>query len=85
MLELAQAHASYRFIISDEETEQRRLLLWLFNPSLGISYSRSTADGRTPSPLGKSGDSESPNAGLRNETVSMRAAKIMYRVIGGDR
>ncbi|KAG6333893.1 hypothetical protein ID866_5195 [Astraeus odoratus] len=38
MLEHVQAHATYRFVLSDEEEERPRLLVWLFKPSIRISY-----------------------------------------------
>ncbi|KAG9313478.1 HECT-like ubiquitin-conjugating enzyme-binding-domain-containing protein [Chiua virens] len=38
MLEHVQAHATYRFVLSDEEDEKPRLLIWLFKPRLRISY-----------------------------------------------
>ncbi|THH11426.1 hypothetical protein EW145_g657 [Phellinidium pouzarii] len=38
MLELVRAHATYRFIIFDEEEEHPRLLIWLFKPSMRLSY-----------------------------------------------
>ncbi|KAH8829406.1 HECT-like ubiquitin-conjugating enzyme-binding-domain-containing protein [Flagelloscypha sp. PMI_526] len=38
MLEYVDAHASYRFVLMDEEEELPRMLLWLFKPSLHISY-----------------------------------------------
>jgi len=41
MLELAHAHASYQFIIKDEEEEKPRVLIWLFNPSIRLSYATS--------------------------------------------
>lgn len=40
MLELSQAHASYRFLITDEATGAPRLALWLFNPSMHVAYRR---------------------------------------------
>ncbi|KAE8539769.1 hypothetical protein D1P53_003706 [Cryptococcus gattii VGV] len=45
MLELAQAHASFRFIISEEETGDQKLyasILWLFNASTSVSYFKPT-------------------------------------------
>ncbi|EIW69056.1 hypothetical protein TREMEDRAFT_62784 [Tremella mesenterica DSM 1558] len=47
MLALAQAHASYRFIISDPIGP--RMKIWLFNPSVRISYRRATSN-NSPSP-----------------------------------
>ncbi|CAE6415948.1 unnamed protein product [Rhizoctonia solani] len=38
MVNLAQAHASYRFVIQDEETEAPRILIWLFKSSIQLSY-----------------------------------------------
>jgi hypothetical protein len=38
MLEHVQAHATYRFVLSDEEDERPRLLIWLFKPRMRISY-----------------------------------------------
>lgn len=64
MLELSQAHASHRFVISDETTNEPRLALWLFNPSMRVSYRK-------------------PQAGLtEGAETSLRAAKIMYQVLG---
>lgn len=71
MLDLAQAHATYRFMIVDEETEEQKVLVsyrelvgragqhssciqvWLFNPSIRISYRRapSAITAGPPSPL----------------------------------
>jgi len=41
MAEFVQAHASYRFIISDEEDERPRILVWLFKPNLQLAYATS--------------------------------------------
>ncbi|KAJ1311846.1 hypothetical protein OPQ81_010307 [Rhizoctonia solani] len=38
MVDLAQAHASYRFVIQDEETGTPRILIWLFKSSIQLSY-----------------------------------------------
>ncbi|KAG1748303.1 HECT-like ubiquitin-conjugating enzyme-binding-domain-containing protein [Suillus paluster] len=38
MLEHVSAHATYRFVISDEEEERPRLLIWLFKPRIRVSY-----------------------------------------------
>ncbi|EPQ52345.1 hypothetical protein GLOTRDRAFT_140695 [Gloeophyllum trabeum ATCC 11539] len=38
MMELVQAHATYRFVVLDEESERPRILIWLFKPSIRISY-----------------------------------------------
>ncbi|KAJ3857960.1 HECT-like ubiquitin-conjugating enzyme-binding-domain-containing protein [Lentinula lateritia] len=41
MVEFVYAHASYRFIISDEEDERPRILIWLFKPNLQLAYTTS--------------------------------------------
>ncbi|KAI5996189.1 HECT-like ubiquitin-conjugating enzyme-binding-domain-containing protein [Pisolithus albus] len=38
MIEHVQAHATYRFVLSDEEEERPRILIWLFKPRIRISY-----------------------------------------------
>ncbi|KAI0262536.1 HECT-like ubiquitin-conjugating enzyme-binding-domain-containing protein [Gloeopeniophorella convolvens] len=38
MAELARAHATYRFVVLDEEEERPRILMWLFKPSMRLSY-----------------------------------------------
>ncbi|CDO76456.1 hypothetical protein BN946_scf184600.g5 [Trametes cinnabarina] len=38
MNEFVHAHATYRFVIFDEEEERPRILVWLFKPSLRLSY-----------------------------------------------
>lgn len=42
MNEFVQAHATYRFVIVDEEEDRPRILVWLFKPNMRIAY-------RTPS------------------------------------
>lgn len=42
MNEFVHAHATYRFIIVDEEEERPRLLIWLFKPSMRIAYTTPT-------------------------------------------
>ncbi|KAJ7754562.1 HECT-like ubiquitin-conjugating enzyme-binding-domain-containing protein [Mycena metata] len=42
MTEFVEAHASYRFIILDEEDERPRILIWLFKPSMRIAYTTQT-------------------------------------------
>jgi len=37
-MEFVHAHATYRFVISDEEDERPRLLIWLFKPSMRLAY-----------------------------------------------
>jgi len=39
MMEYVTAHATYRFVIQDEEEERARILIWLFRPGMRISYS----------------------------------------------
>ncbi|KAK4686057.1 ubiquitin-protein ligase E3 D, partial [Tremellales sp. Uapishka_1] len=85
LLELAQAHASYRFIVADEETSERRLLIWLFNPSIGISYRQSTRS-PLPSPLRQSFSDKNMSRRQSSSSVvpssrTMRVAKIFYKVI----
>ncbi|KAF9500763.1 hypothetical protein BDN71DRAFT_1440251 [Pleurotus eryngii] len=41
MNEFVQAHATYRFIILDEEEEKPRMLIWLFKPNLRLAYKTS--------------------------------------------
>ncbi|KAJ7598792.1 HECT-like ubiquitin-conjugating enzyme-binding-domain-containing protein [Mycena floridula] len=41
MREFVDAHASYRFVIHDEESERPRILIWLFKPSIQIAYAKS--------------------------------------------
>ncbi|KAI0346635.1 hypothetical protein BDW22DRAFT_1352794 [Trametopsis cervina] len=43
MNEHVHAHATYRFVIADEEQERPRLLVWLFKPNMRLAYA-------TPSP-----------------------------------
>jgi len=42
MMEYVQAHATYRFVLHDDEKERPRILIWLFKPSMRIAYSTST-------------------------------------------
>ncbi|WWC87693.1 uncharacterized protein L201_002585 [Kwoniella dendrophila CBS 6074] len=51
MLELSQAHASHRFIVSDEESGNKRIYIWLFNQSVKMSYTRPTESSPLHSPL----------------------------------
>ncbi|KAL0959813.1 hypothetical protein HGRIS_011495 [Hohenbuehelia grisea] len=43
MSEFVNAHATYRFIVFDEEDEKPRILMWLFKPSIRIAYSMPAA------------------------------------------
>ena len=38
MNEFVHAHATYRFVIFDEEEERPRILVWLFKPTMRLSY-----------------------------------------------
>ncbi|KAF7316507.1 hypothetical protein MIND_00169900 [Mycena indigotica] len=42
MAEFVEAHASYRFIILDEEEEKARILIWLFKPNMRMAYTTQT-------------------------------------------
>jgi hypothetical protein len=100
MLELAQAHASYRFSIADESSGQIKLLIWLFNPSVRISYRRVMAYS-PPSPartekrrsFASSKSRRSSSASIVGATgiqvmgpESKRTSKIMYKILNeGDR
>ncbi|KAJ6588703.1 HECT-like ubiquitin-conjugating enzyme-binding-domain-containing protein [Mycena capillaripes] len=42
MTEFVEAHASYRFIILDEEEERARILVWLFKPNMRLAYTTQT-------------------------------------------
>ncbi|KAF8524313.1 HECT-like ubiquitin-conjugating enzyme-binding-domain-containing protein [Hysterangium stoloniferum] len=41
MDELVQAHATYRFVLLDEEEEKPRILIWMFKSHMQISYATS--------------------------------------------
>ena len=100
MLELAQAHATYRFILSDEESNKPRALLWLFNPSVNISYRRPQGSGPSsprPStsasitPSGKCGKSRrrSLSRGRGRQSAlaaekTIKAAKVLYKLVEGE-
>jgi len=43
MTEFVQAHASYRFVIRDEEQEKPRILIWLFKPRMSLAYTTPTS------------------------------------------
>ena len=38
MNEFVQAHATYRFVVVDEEDDRPRILIWLFKPNMRLSY-----------------------------------------------
>jgi len=42
MNEFVEAHASYRFVILDEEEERARILIWLFKPNMRLAYTTQT-------------------------------------------
>lgn len=48
MTEFVQAHASYRFVIRDEEHEKPRILIWLFKPRMCLAYTTLTSRGAMP-------------------------------------
>lgn len=48
MAEFVQAHASYRFVIQDEEEERPRILIWMFKPRIRIAYTTSSSRGGIP-------------------------------------
>ncbi|ODO09423.1 hypothetical protein I350_03023 [Cryptococcus amylolentus CBS 6273] len=77
MLELAQAHASYRFIISDEETQSKRMYIWLFNSSTSISYCKGHQPAGPalplPSPLRSS---FKPNGGSERRSLKSRRSSL---------
>ncbi|BEJ13312.1 hypothetical protein CspHIS471_0304860 [Cutaneotrichosporon sp. HIS471] len=106
MLELSQAHASYRFLIADEITGSPRLALWLFNPSMHVAHRRpakatfsltsappapSRPSWERPGLLGMRASGDRAR-GMRNASASrktesparsMRAAKIMFKLLDG--
>ncbi|KAJ3563401.1 hypothetical protein NP233_g8961 [Leucocoprinus birnbaumii] len=43
MMEYVNAHATYRFVLRDEEEERARILIWLFKPSMRLSYSAASS------------------------------------------
>jgi len=43
MMEFVRAHASYRFVIRDEEHEKPRILIWLFRPRMCLAYTTPTS------------------------------------------
>ncbi|KAM6503428.1 HECT-like Ubiquitin-conjugating enzyme (E2)-binding domain containing protein [Amanita muscaria] len=43
MNEFVQAHATYRFVVLDEEEECPRILMWLFKPNIRLAYNMWTA------------------------------------------
>jgi hypothetical protein len=89
LLELAQAHATYRFVITDEDTAAPRLLIWLFNPSVRISYRR--AGGLAPSsPLRATLSEKNSNLSRKASLASvcgqgtgktLQAAKTLFKVL----
>jgi hypothetical protein len=97
MLELAQAHASYRFSIADESTGQIKLLIWLFNPSVRISYRRIMSYNPSPTQSSRRRSIASIKS-RRSSTTSIastgiqvmgpeskRTSKIMYKILNdGD-
>jgi len=45
MMEFVNAHASHHFAMHDEEEDKIRILIWLFNPSVKLSYAMTTSCG----------------------------------------
>ncbi|ORX36313.1 HECT-like ubiquitin-conjugating enzyme-binding-domain-containing protein [Kockovaella imperatae] len=79
MLELAQAHATYRFNVLDEETGTHRLWLWLFTPSLRVAYR--TCSSALPTPNVPTGSTrKSASTDKSRESAGIRASKIMYQI-----
>ncbi|SCV74265.1 BQ2448_6697 [Microbotryum intermedium] len=84
LLELGQAHACHRFIVEDREHDKARLLLWLFNPSVRLSFSVMTTPGvevledssRQPSPT-------FPGAAPVTKR-SMNAVKVFFIVVENE-
>ncbi|WRT65524.1 uncharacterized protein IL334_002469 [Kwoniella shivajii] len=69
MLELSQAHASHRFIISDEQGN-KRIYVWLFNPSVKMTYRKSiNSSSPLPSPLRTSTIPHDNNISSRRSSI----------------
>ncbi|KAI5479150.1 hypothetical protein MNV49_004010 [Pseudohyphozyma bogoriensis] len=85
MLEIGQAHACHRFLVEDAEDEKVRVLLWLFNPAIRVSFLNilpSSAlfedEWRAPSP------DFSGNPGARPTSRTMNAVKVFYSVVADE-
>ena len=92
MLELAQAHATHRFHIVDAESGEKHLSMWMFNPSVRISYRKASTVTPTPSPLPMAQRESRTYQRLVDDVVpakedarEMRAAKIVYQLVDGSR
>lgn len=70
-MEFVQAHATYRFVIFDEEDELPRILIWLFKPSLRLAYATPT-----PYALPKSGSIHAAKVLYKVMTPSEQAANL---------
>ena len=94
LLELVQAHATFRFVISDETTTSPRLLIWIFNPNVSITYRK--VDGPPmPSPLRQPISARTPSKSPRRASSpslkvaaspapsvqTIKAAKVLYKVL----
>jgi len=88
MLELGQAHACHRFVVEDQEEEKPRLLLWLFNPAVRLTFSTSSATNAIlgePLPVADgvaSGSrTRSPASTARQLGRTMNAVKVFYSLV----
>ncbi|KDE02411.1 hypothetical protein MVLG_07024 [Microbotryum lychnidis-dioicae p1A1 Lamole] len=84
LLELGQAHACHRLIVEDREHNKARLLLWLFNPSVRLSFSVMT----TPAVEVLEDSSRQPSGAVSGTEPttrrSMNAVKIFYIVVENE-
>ncbi|KAG5646393.1 hypothetical protein DXG03_003716 [Asterophora parasitica] len=71
MTEFVRAHATYRFVILDEEDERPRILIWLFKPSIRIAYTTST-----PYAIPKSGSIHAAKVLFKVLTPQERASDL---------
>ncbi|KAM0752034.1 hypothetical protein T439DRAFT_324129 [Meredithblackwellia eburnea MCA 4105] len=93
LLEIGQAHACHRFVLQDLEDEQPRLLLWLFNPAVRLSFSSAShtagilLDEKSSSPLQSIAALLSANGANEPRPVgrTMNVVKIFYLVVGDGR
>ncbi|KAL8292696.1 hypothetical protein RQP46_001308 [Phenoliferia psychrophenolica] len=73
LLEIAQAHACHRFVIEDAKDSKPRLLLWLFNPAVRVSFSSahpSTALLQDQSSSSSSSPSSSPTPQTKRSSMA---------------
>ncbi|KAG6901759.1 hypothetical protein C0995_008234 [Termitomyces sp. Mi166 len=71
MTEFVRAHATYRFVILDEEGELPRILIWLFKPSIRLAYTAPT-----PYAIPKSGSIHAAKVLFKILTPSERTSDI---------